>query len=893
MPNIKFYKIPDLFCFYRFIAIKSLNFLNLLQRYLIVSFRYGHPPGRDFESRGGDQYYEEQHYQQPQQEYPRAGSEQPPIPGLDDDRRMGDRFVHNDPAGDRPHVRHRLDDRVRDGGGDQRSSSKRGSRSPITPSNLVGRNRDSGGNPQAERRRKSRSRSNQKVVEGRRDGESSHARKEESGKDKRDSGGRREERKVQTSVESRDKSRGAKEKEVKEKKKESSEDELKREKKEKSKDKKKKKKEGDKEKKKIKKEKKEKKEKESKKHDKKAETADRDIEIPDAIGRSVPTQPDEFVGKSPEQPHPETRLNDNEIPPAQSYADAEKPEIDALVTSKQSSPSEVNRSDSFLDIHANMDFDQEMDEAQDSEFAKTVQPSNNDVPVPEPSKWELDDESGTDTKLGNSPNRAETPEDDSSKVTNEVLKRAENALFSRAINAIRPIEIRGVSADRRKLYSNEINQAKAESPVRIIQKVDSPELKPNVQITVATKQSSSTERSVELMSSDSKDKPKRSVSVRPSIKDRLGIKLTDTSSSSSSQRRSPSPQRKVKITADFERTHGQKEREVKYNKSPEQPRVKREVSLVRQSGERRNPDNNNRSGRTVQMVREPEKRFDSGRENPSPRERDYNNRDRNRPPPASGRGRETEQTQNRGKEGIARDQRRRSRDRERAPNNETDRRRGGRDSGEMSQRAVAEKRPADKGEDKSSRNKSNENKRSRSKSSEKREKRLKKEGEHSVEHLVHKTVVKEDSAKEGRILDRKRSIIDESHFEPDYEQMEHDNNAELLKFKEPSKPRSSTPKPIAAAPKPESIEQPEKLVVVKEKKKRVESSSDTSSDDSASSSSDSESEAEVKKRKKRKHSKKSKKNKRQTSASDSEGKAKKSKKNKSKKSKKKKRNKHK
>ncbi|VEN43520.1 unnamed protein product [Callosobruchus maculatus] len=78
----------------------------------------------------------------------------------------------------------------------------------------------------------------------------------------------------------------------------------------------------------------------------------------------------------------------------------------------------------------------------------------NDIlaPVPEISKWEVDDEGMMSPKDSC---KSDTKSDKSGKVTNEVLKRAENAIFAKAINAIRPIEIKKIGADRIKLYSGE------------------------------------------------------------------------------------------------------------------------------------------------------------------------------------------------------------------------------------------------------------------------------------------------------------------------------------------------------------------------------------------------------------------------------------------------------
>lgn len=123
-------------------------------------------------------------------------------------------------------------------------------------------------------------------------------------------------------------------------------------------------------------------------------------------------------------------------------------------------------------------------------------------------------------------------------MTNEVLKRAENALFSRAINAIRPIEIKKICPERQKLYSNEstigdhdkspsTSSATAAAAAASAQNDD-------IQITLV---SSDHERSVEIKSNlrNAKTPPPTS----RSIKERLGKKLNDDAKS-----RSRTPQRK-------------------------------------------------------------------------------------------------------------------------------------------------------------------------------------------------------------------------------------------------------------------------------------------------------------------------------------------------------------
>lgn len=138
------------------------------------------------------------------------------------------------------------------------------------------------------------------------------------------------------------------------------------------------------------------------------------------------------------------------------------------------------------------------------------------APVPEKSKWELDDEA---------PNTPTTPDssiqdfktDKSGKVTNEVLKRAENAIFAKAINAIRPIEIKKISTDRAKLYSGGDRERRDS---------DSEFGGHNLQITIASKCEQSTTprhagaepaKCVEVPA----DKP------RLSVKERLGVKVED------------------------------------------------------------------------------------------------------------------------------------------------------------------------------------------------------------------------------------------------------------------------------------------------------------------------------------------------------------------------------
>lgn len=127
-----------------------------------------------------------------------------------------------------------------------------------------------------------------------------------------------------------------------------------------------------------------------------------------------------------------------------------------------------------------------------------------------------------------------SPTDDQSKVTNEVLKRAENAIFARAINAIRPIEIKKICPERQKLYSNEksndIDESTISSSVVVVDKSTDNLL----QITV---NNSEQERSVEIKSSVRQQHNKTPIR---SIKERLGKKVNEERRS-----RTRTPQRKI------------------------------------------------------------------------------------------------------------------------------------------------------------------------------------------------------------------------------------------------------------------------------------------------------------------------------------------------------------
>lgn len=71
--------------------------------------------------------------------------------------------------------------------------------------------------------------------------------------------------------------------------------------------------------------------------------------------------------------------------------DENNPNEDFGITS---SPTRINRSDSILDIHTTVDFEETDLPESESEMVHTKQAPNEDgfVTLPEPSKWERDDD---------------------------------------------------------------------------------------------------------------------------------------------------------------------------------------------------------------------------------------------------------------------------------------------------------------------------------------------------------------------------------------------------------------------------------------------------------------------------------------------------------------------
>ncbi|KAI4457124.1 retinoblastoma-binding protein 6 [Holotrichia oblita] len=163
--------------------------------------------------------------------------------------------------------------------------------------------------------------------------------------------------------------------------------------------------------------------------------------------------------------------------------------------------SETSKDEDVLDIHAN-----------EAELKAELEKSEVLAPLPEKSKWEIDEDLST-TSIET---QKEGKQDRNGKVTTEVLKRAENAIFAKAINAIRPIEIKKISMDRAKLYSGEKEKDR---------KGDEQDIR-NIQVTISSSFDEeivqpSTLETVKVESEIQKPPP------RLSVKERLGVKVDD------------------------------------------------------------------------------------------------------------------------------------------------------------------------------------------------------------------------------------------------------------------------------------------------------------------------------------------------------------------------------
>lgn len=317
---------------------------------------------------------------------------------------------------------------------------------------------------------------------------------------------RREKKEERTRDKSADKNREHKEKEkkIKERKKKKREKEKEVEKKKKREKKEKKDKDG------IKKE-----EDDVDKDDAKDAAKEPKEDMEEVEKQKPPIEPDENqIDEKPELLQ-SSSINPEENPNNDLYGDeaaeaVDKEIIQNYVKTDENAESNENKDENDtskeepfdgIELQANAD---ELDLKLDIET--TSQNKEMLAPLPELSKWEVDDENIEKCK---EPGEITSPEeeDDGGKVTSDVIKRAENAIFAKAINSLRPIEIKKISSDRLKLYGDD----QTKGPVN------------NIQITVPV-------MDIEHRSIEMNEKKKRSSKTPPprlSVKERLGGKVED------------------------------------------------------------------------------------------------------------------------------------------------------------------------------------------------------------------------------------------------------------------------------------------------------------------------------------------------------------------------------
>ncbi|XP_076053885.1 something that sticks like glue isoform X2 [Oratosquilla oratoria] len=168
------------------------------------------------------------------------------------------------------------------------------------------------------------------------------------------------------------------------------------------------------------------------------------------------------------------------------------------------------------------------DSVKEEEPVETLLPV--DVHVPELSRWERDEETTPTPKaLASS-----KTEDDEKKVTTEVLKRAENALFSKGMSG------RGLT--QRKVYLDQQKQRETEvrSPTPEWEKAETREAKrrgPSIQITISSK----FESQIGRPRLSRNNEPSSELADRFPARDRLGPKLDLADEKSVDDRRPQSP----------------------------------------------------------------------------------------------------------------------------------------------------------------------------------------------------------------------------------------------------------------------------------------------------------------------------------------------------------------
>lgn len=485
------------------------------------------------------------------------------------------------------------------------------------------------------------------------------------------------------------------------------------------------------------------------------------------------------------------------------------------------------------------------------------------APLPEISKWERDEpaEKVEDSAVVGEGEEQDNDSDDSKPrekvVTSEVLKRAENAIFQKAINAIRPIEIKKISESRKSLYQNpepkilEVETKEATIVVKEAKEPTAKEARKSVNVTINVGRN---ERNVELAVEPtkkakldrSKFKPLAVESshspTRISVKERLGDKVEDDKE----QDLSP-------VSRSF----------MEKREGKESSRLGRRISPLMERrmemGSSMNPDR--------KVFVDDKKRMDiSMRLGKIDKKASAADRERKgKTPPLAGVGHKHEESVGREAPPLKR--------KGAGEVDESERKRERRSTKDEKKRKKDRSRSKSK-EHKRHRNKDKKHKRDKERSLEKRQKHREAAAKEKqqptaeqVESAAAATTAAVDGVKKPRknprlVSDRKRSVLDESNFEPDYSASESESEAEE---------GTLTTKPVTTSPrksKDDEEKEPEQRAQPRKRARSASSSEDESS--SSSSSSESSSDEEVHKKRKKKHKKHKRKKSAKKSSSDSD-----------------------
>ncbi|XP_034952657.1 E3 ubiquitin-protein ligase RBBP6 [Chelonus insularis] len=291
-------------------------------------------------------------------------------------------------------------------------------------------------------------------------------------------------------------------------------------------------------------------------------------EPPELRDNNLESDSNVFGGINPPNPNFEPILDvKTEIKPIDRlYSDLDNTEINTLITDKYSLlPNVRYESDSNNCTNKSpltVEKEAGSPEQSDTLMYESRSSSKKDevlAPMPELSKWERDDNGDKLDQLVNTMSRVNELVDESKStkvVTSEVIKRAENAIFQKAINAIRPIEIKKISENRKILYQN--------PEPKVLELDIDRETRKNVNVTINIDKNERNVEITELSKKGKLDRSKFKISsetyspTRLSAKERLGEKVDDDKEKRSTTAKTFADKREHNKSDNFSRSRSPK-----------------------------------------------------------------------------------------------------------------------------------------------------------------------------------------------------------------------------------------------------------------------------------------------------------------------------------------------